>query len=213
MNSKMKKYFSLIVLLIAVVVMPVVAFGQRQRVYDHRAYYFDKAKELNELYQLATTAANDRESYQRDFFNRFPNNFSDLAALYGFRNDIPALLYEEYQAHFNELFDHAAVSDTLLYEKLMRIAIDGHWDGDAINYFQHKLRDKTENNTELMVYLLSGLPQAKVVSFWTFYLDGAHPTKQIPERLKKIKAMNPHVYESLVMAHKKLAQDWNTHWR
>jgi hypothetical protein len=98
---------------------------------------------------------------------------------------------------FNEL---NTINDTLYYRKIVSVAIDGHWDGDAVNFFQHGLRNKVLNNPALIVHVLKGMSNGRIQSFWYFYFDGAHPKKQIAEPLQKIRFINNKIYDLMIKA-------------
>lgn len=169
-----------------------------------------KAKKLKQLYLLATATSQDmRNIYTEKFFNEFPDSFKELNSLYGYENDTPSILYYEAENHIIKLFNNInTINDTLYYKKVINIAIGGHWDADAINYFQHGLNDRAEKKPELIVYLLKQMEIKAIKSFWYFYFDGPHPKEQISDSLKKIKSIDIGIYNVMIEMHNKVLADF-----
>jgi hypothetical protein len=164
-----------------------------------------KAKQLKKLYLLSTASSNDtRYIYQEQFFKEFPNTFDQLLELYGYneKKSTPNILYYEAPNHILKLFNGLSnINDTLYYRKIIQISIGGHWDVDAVNYFQNGLRERVLNKPELTVSVLRHMPVDKTRSFWYFYFDGAHPKKQIPEQLLRIKSIDNKIYDLMLEVH------------
>jgi hypothetical protein len=164
-----------------------------------------KAKRLNELYTLSTGSSSKTQIYRKQFFDLFPNSFKELNDLYGYNNGVEAPLYNQVEKHIFELFNNLNnINDTLYYKKIVSIAIGGHWDADAVNAFQEGLRKRVLSKPDLIVYLLKEIPVKKIKSFWYFYFDGVHPSKQIAEPLLKIKRNNLNIYNLMVEAHEEV---------
>ncbi len=162
-----------------------------------------KAKHLRELYKLSINSSSKTQIYRKQFFDLFPNSFKELNDLYGYNNCIEAPLYSQVKNHIFELFNNLNnINDTLYYKKIVSIAIGGHWDADAVDAFQEGLRKRVLRKQDLVVYLLNELPDKKIKSFWYFYFDGVHPSKQIAEPLLKIKENNLKIYNLMIEAHK-----------
>ncbi len=161
-----------------------------------------KAKHLQELYMLSTSSSSKTHFYRKQFFNLFPNSFKKLNDLYGYNNGIEAPLYNQVEKHILELFNNLNnINDTLYYKKIVSIAIGGHWDADAVEAFQEGLRKRVLSKPNLVVYLLNEIPDEKIKSFWYFYFDGVHPSKQIAEPLLKIRTNNLKIYNLMIEAH------------
>jgi len=163
-----------------------------------------KAKQLKRLYLLSTASSKEVSyNYREQFFKEFPNTFNQLLKLYGYdnKNSKPNILYYEAPNHILKLFNNLSeVNDTLYYRKIIQISIGGRWDADAVNYFQNGLRHRILDNPELAVYVLKHTPHDKVKSFWYFYFDGAHPKKEIPEQLKRIRSIDSEIYNLMIVA-------------
>lgn len=164
-----------------------------------------KAIKLKQLYILSSTGSSEvSDNYKMQFFDAFPNTFKQLDELYGDNLDAhnkPAPLNDRAEQHILDLFNHLnCINDTLYYRKIILIANGGHWDGDAINFFQHGLRNKVLNDPGLVVYILKDMPDNRIRSFWFFYFDGVHPEEQIPKQLQKIKSINNRIYNLMIEA-------------
>ena len=163
-----------------------------------------KAKKLRRLYLLATNSSNAK-MYQRQFFNEFPNTFREFDQLYGYNDKTSkgAILYKDAEKHLLGLFNNLkSINDTLYYRKIVNIAIGGTWEADAVNFFQYGLINRMESKPGLIVFFLRRMNEKKVKSFWHFYFDEPHPQKDIPDALKRIKALNKNIYRLMVKAHK-----------
>jgi hypothetical protein len=167
------------------------------------AHYISvKASNLNRLYKLSTSGTqNQKNEAQLSFFNEFPNSFKELSDLYGYPNDKPAVLYKEYVQHIGLFNKLSIVNKTSYYNKIIKIAIGGRWDADAIGDFQQGLNNRVENNPELTVSILKTLDDNTVKSFWYFYFDGPHPAESISSQLKTIKVINNHIYQLMIVTH------------
>jgi len=165
-----------------------------------------KAKKLKQLYLLSTSSsAGVKEEYHQQFFDAFPNSFNEFNEIYGYVNNKPAILYFEADKHIIELFNKLRnINDTLYFKKLISIAIGGHWDADAVNYFQNGLKNRVINNPELTIYVLKNRSKKDIKSFWYFFFDGAHPKTQIPEHLKNIKSLDLEIYNIMIETQKQV---------
>lgn len=194
--------------LLIILILNMSPYANAQSVLVPKHYSHDslivKAKKLKQLYMLSRSSSVDLGNiYKEKFFNEFPNTFKELNELYGDDFDIhhkPAILIDQAEQHITLFTELNTIDDTLYYRKIISIAIDGHWDGDAVNFFQHGLRNKVLNNPALTVHILKNLTDDKIKSFWYFYFDGAHPQKQIPEQLRKIKLINNRICNLMVKA-------------
>ncbi len=165
--------------------------------------FFEKATKLKQLYVKATSSV--RNSYRLEFFSEFPNSFSELNKLYGYTNDKAGPLYEFSNKHIYELFNNLKdIPDTLYYNKIIRIAIGGHWDADGIDAFQDGLRTHVLNNLDLTLEILEKYSDRNIESFWFFYFDGPHPSSQIDDRLQTLKDKDSKIYKLMISAHKKV---------
>jgi hypothetical protein len=116
----------------------------------------------------------DSIKYQRLFFASFPDNFTDLNGIFGDdtrENDTKfhgAPLYDGYE-YISFFFDLKTIPKKDFYKKIINIAIGGHWDADAVNYFQHGLHRKVLQNTKLTFDLLKVKRDNEIKSFFFFF--------------------------------------------
>jgi hypothetical protein len=165
-----------------------------------------RATKLKQFYLLSKSSLVDvSDNYKKQFFDCFPNTFKELDELYGDHYDADhksALLNDQAERHIADLFNNLNnINDTLYYRKIVSIAICGHWDADAINFFQHGLRNKVLSNPALIVLVLKGLSNDKIQSFWYFYFDGPIVKKQIVEPLQKVKTIDSKIYDLMIKGH------------
>ena len=167
-----------------------------------------KATILMELYDKSR---NNEDSlfYQDLFFHEFPNTFSQLDSLYGYKENKPAILYYEAVDHIFYLFNNLkSIDEIAYYNKIIGIAFDGHWDADAINYFQNGLRTRVKSKPELIFELLRSKNDDQIIGFYYFFFHGVHPRwKKIPSFLSIYKTQYPDIYRLLEMGFKNALND------
>jgi hypothetical protein len=154
-----------------------------------------------------------REQYFNDakqqFFYSFPSNFKDLNRLYGYNEPQKGPLYDDALNHIAFFFRKPEViKDTIFYKKIIGISIGGHWEGDAINYFQRELRDKVLAKPNLVLYLLKGKQDKQILSFWRFYFDEPQPVSKIPDNLLFIKHADKSIYQLMEKSLKEVQVSW-----
>ncbi|HEY9533071.1 MAG TPA: hypothetical protein VIQ77_00980 [Mucilaginibacter sp.] len=165
-----------------------------------------KALKIKQLYVLSTASSKDEcYYYQLQFFDAFPDSFKQLNKLYADKDGPLSSVAHEHIYLFNGLNN---INDTLYYKKIISIGIGGHWDADAIDFFQQGLRNKILGNPELTATILKNLSTKKILSFWRFYFDGPHPKKQLQEPLQRMKFINNKIYNLMVQAQTVVLKDW-----
>lgn len=175
-----------------------------------------KAEKLKDLYSGTITAkdAQTRQTFELAFFQEFPENFRDLAALYGFENDEPAILYDESYKHIHELYNNlTSINDTAYLTKGIAIAVNGRWDADGINIFQEGLTQRIIRQKELTVFLLMQMQPEQVRSFWYFIFDGPHPDKQFKTNsgLREFEIIDKNIYSIMMEAYVQALADSEPH--
>lgn len=206
----LKKLHGLLVVVLIVPALFSSCYAQTAKTRGSNDSIQLKAQKLKELYFKATNSPGISDMYKHQFFDAFPNTFNALNRLYGDTGDTIAILSGEALNHINYLFNDIGgiVTDTIYYRKIISIAMGGHWDADAINYFQHELREYVLAKPELVAYLLKKMPDKQIQSFWYFYFDEPIPQKAIPEKLSVIKEADTHMYSLMEATLKEVQQSW-----
>lgn len=164
-----------------------------------------KVNNLKKYYDYSFYSS-DSLKYQTLFFHEFPNSFFEFNRLYGF-SDSAHVLYYESEKHLNRLFTLTKIDQNDYYNKLINLAIDGHWDADAINMLQNGIRSKVFSNTNLTVQLLKMKNEQEIYSFWKFFFDEPHPEEKIAIRLQPIAINYPEMYRVIVKAHEEVLKE------
>jgi len=174
--------------------LPLFAFSQNTK-------YNDTAKKLTDYF--AKVHGQDSAKYQKLFFTAFPDNFTDLNGVYGFNSNINDTAYHgaplyDGQEHIFFLFELTTIPEKDFYQKILNIAIGGHWDADAVNYFQHGLDNKVLQNPKLTIDLLKVKSDSEIKSFFFFFFHGIHPRyENIPGELHTMKIYDSRIYKLL----------------
>jgi hypothetical protein len=208
-DRKMKHFSFIVVTVVLSLVSCKNCPAQRNRNLANDSI-IKKAQQLKELCIKSSGPNGGNEYFQQIFFDNFPNTYNELIQLYGYNNDTPAILYNYVEQHIVNMFNELhSVNDTLYFNKLTSISINGHWDADAVNAFQEGLRQRVLDNPELVIYVLRKNHIHNIESFWHFYFDGPHPKKNIDERLSVIKEKDPEMYSVILKAHNDIVVDWD----
>ncbi len=127
-------------------------------------------------------------------FEIYPGSFESFSAIYGWDHKVnkPQPLYDVGCEHVH-LFERLEIPDTLHFQKMIRIAINGNWDADAVTCFQMMIDRKLRQRTDLMLHLLDNLSDIELKSFWFFFFDGPHPDRQIDDAISQAAANYPRV--------------------
>lgn len=133
----------------------------------------NKSKQLKIFFDKGfVNKGKDSSTYQKLFFNAFPANFSLLNTLYGYDDKKgPGYLSTNALEHIDKLFTVKAVSSEEKAKKFVRIAINGTWDSDGINFFQNNLQRFVVNNFAPFLSELNKHTDSEVESVWKFYFD------------------------------------------
>ena len=153
-----------------------------------------KAEKLK-LYYKNSVKGPDTLRYQALFFKEFPEKFLYFQDLYGFKDTTVNILYHEAPEHL-DLFNRInCVEDTLYYEKIINLAMNGKWEVDAVNYFQSGLRENFEKKPALAFTILSRKIDADIRNFWFFYFGARFPANmEIPLKFAPMEKDYPRVY-------------------
>lgn len=149
----------------------------------------------------------DSLTYQKLFFNNFPGSFLAFDALFGYKDETGAApLYKEANQYIDRLFFTKAVNTTEKAKKVIKIAVNGEWDADAISHFQHQLQEFTVNNFTLFLKELNKLgSKEQIESVWQFCFDveSSGYRKRYYETLHDKLGQNQGMIDVLYSAYKK----------
>ena len=144
---------------------------------------------------------------QKKYFELFPNSFEDFLKMFGFENGKEAPLYDGFE-YVEALFAIDSISESRQMKKWINISIDGYWEADAVNYFQHNLRPIVLNKTDLAYDLLIKCTDEEIESFFYFFFNEIHPQyENVPKELEKFKNMDEKFYNLLLVGHKRALND------
>ena len=181
-------------LLALTIFIPLFTVGQNTK-------YNETVNKLTDYF--SKVHGQDSIKYQKLFFATFPDNFIDLNAVYGFNSKIHdnvyhgAPLYDGYE-HISFLFDLTTIPEKEFYQKILNIAIGGHWNADAVNYFQDGLHRKVLQNPKLAFDLLKVKNDSEIKSIFFFFFHGIHPPyENIPVELQAMKTYDSRIYKIL----------------
>ena len=145
----------------------------------------DSVQTLKQSYKNLETE-NSKEN-QVHYLKAFPDNFSEFNKVFGF-DEKPAPLYNESYDYIQKIFDLDKISKEEKFNKWINISINGKWDADAVNYFQHRLIEKVLQNIDLTHRILKERTDEEIESFFIFFFDGPHPKKEVPKEFESLKS-------------------------
>mgnify|MGYP000141446527 CR=1 FL=1 len=144
---------------------------------------------------------------QREFFNLFPSSFQSFNNTFGFKNGTAAPLYDGHE-YISQFFSLDSIDQRKQLNKWINISIDGHWDADAVNYFQMYLRLRVFQNLDLTFKLLKERPEKEIKSFFYFFFNEIHPQYEtIPKEFEILKNSDNELYILILEGHKLAIQD------
>jgi hypothetical protein len=166
-----------------------------------------KAQLLTEYYKQAIQYPDSCE-IQRKFFSVFPESFKELQSLYGYDEE-PAILYDSNYEHIENLFNKLiCISKEEYYLKLIRIGIGGHWDADAVFWFQNQLRNKVLEDPRFTTEILREFQDNEIESFFYFFFSDIHPKWEIiPNELQVIQNYDKHIFDLMKEGFEKAIED------
>ena len=112
----------------------------------------------------------------KHYLEQFPINFEQLNGYFGWDSDNnkPQELYDESYAYIDYWFKLLNSDKYKVYEKkIVKICTNGHWEADAIGYFQMKSRSYIKENQEYN--LLNDLKDNVAKSVLFFLFDSPQP--------------------------------------
>ena len=150
----------------------------------------------------------NNQTNQQRYFDLFPNSFEKFEQVFGFEKGKKAPLYDNSIEYIRTLFALDSISQSSQITKWIDISIGGHWDADAVNYFQHFLRTRTLKNVDLTYKLLKDRPDKEVESFFYFFFNEIHPQfETIPKEFEMLKNRDKAFYNLLEKGHHQAIED------
>lgn len=110
------------------------------------------------------------------FLEQFPSDFYQLVEYFGWydENAQPNGLYEESYGYIDYFFDLLYMERHKEFEdKMLRIAENGRWQADGVNYFQDKVLEYIKDKERYSLIDRLSTDEAKSVLFFLF--DGPYP--------------------------------------
>jgi|GEM_PF-895032 len=149
--------------------------------------------------------------YKTAFLKLFPHSFSLFNSIYGYDDETgPRLLYYEAEYHTDLFFKLESINQYAFIKKVIDISINGHWEADAISYFQMGLQESLLEKPDTYYSILSSYTEAEIASFWHFFFDGPHPENYndlFKELYAKGYTLNKNIAELMQKAYFKLLSE------
>lgn len=165
--------------------------------------------EIEKLKAALTELQNENTvENQRKYFELFPDTFESFEKTFGFKDNTAAPLYSNSHIYIQQFFSLDNIPKKERFEKWINIAIGGHWDADAINYFQHDLRPRILKDTELAYNCLKQRTDNEIESFFYFFFHSIHPVyKTVPSEFEIFKTRDNKFYNLIVAGHTEAIED------
>jgi hypothetical protein len=145
-----------------------------QEISDNQALRdYSKIDAINAIEKLKRAFKDKNEVL---FLEKFPSDFYQFMEYFGWydENAQPNELYEESYAYIDYFFDLLLKEQHKKLEvKMIRIAYNGRWQEDGVNYFQDKTLDYIKNEKRHEIINTLSYDEAQSVLFFLF--DGPHP--------------------------------------
>ena len=144
---------------------------------------------------------------QNTFFDLFPNSFESFKNTFGFEDGKEAPLYDGFD-YVQAFFQLDSIKENRQIDKWIDISINGQWEADAVNYFQHNLRPRIFKNIDLTYELLKKRTDIEIISFFYFFFNEIHPQyESIPSEFEKIGHRDKKFYELIRTGHKRAIKE------
>lgn len=151
---------------------------------------------------LSKQLLSDYQTKNEDqFLKDFPSNYKEFINLFGFNlsNQDNKNLYEKSHDLIEFFFTikRPGVKEEVTI-KIFSIAKDAIWEADAVNHFQHGLREVIKKKPDYLCELLQGRQTLDALNFSKFYFSGLYPSKTMPDELLILQNKCPVAYESMI---------------
>ncbi len=160
--------------------------------------------------QMDMPSSNRRaETWQRQYFDRFPGTFDDFDAIFGWNwtggldgSGRGGPLYSDSIEYIDAFFSLSAIPRREFDEKLISLCIGGHWDADAVNYLKHYMTDLFTSRARAV---LRDREDQEVKAFFIFYFDSAQRVfhedakpPEIPPNFLEWETAEPRLYRLIL---------------
>lgn len=157
----------------------------------------------------------DSKKYQLNFYDYFPNDWKTFMIFFGSDTAYSKFLENDYKMYFDKIrlffnrLNH--ISNKKIIEKAINIGVNGKWEADGVNIFQHGLKPFVKDNLDLCFRNLNKRKAEEVKSFFYFFFDGPHPPENTPEEFEKMKDEYSQVYKLMKEGHQKVLDETDEH--
>ncbi len=171
-----KKNFLILILLL----VPLHSYANQN--------YFSLRDDVSCLKGNFEGAQNKVKESELMFFDCFPKDFRKYAMIFGLGG---GGVDNNYGKLYNESYDYVMLYFEISkkykkYSSIFSIAINGHWEADAVNVYQHELKEFISDNPKVSYDELSRFDDKNLFSFWFFYFDGPIHPKALPREILNI---------------------------
>lgn len=163
---------------------------------------------LNDAYQGAVKGNTDDVAA---FLQCFPKTFYLFRATFasgdGYHHR-SAIYDAEIAYAYIQLF-FSLNSEQSNYLPLFKIALNGHWEVDAVNYYKQALVAFMEEEPELAAGTLEKLDEKQRSSFWFFYFDGPVFSNSMPKEVKALEVFSQDMFDEAKSVHLYFKETFN----
>lgn len=143
-------------------------------------------KEIVEAYNQLSL--NPSLENQFAYFKAFPSTFEKFNQLFGYKETGTNVefgpLYKVYSSFIQAFFDLPDIGVNSFLEKVISISIGGKWQADAVNMFQHNMREVVLQYHDLAVPILLKRSDKEIEAFYFFFFHSIHLRyKTVPTEL------------------------------
>lgn len=151
---------------------------------------------LNTSYRELTNHPNTLQR-QQDFFEAFPNNWSEFSSLYQYmpHDGYDLTMYHLAPYQIDALWSRVTLlKDSVYCRKLVNIAIGAQLDADAPSYFQDLLHKVVWKRMDGMLNAISKLCRGHQMQFWQFYWSNIVKSDKLETEYRRLHQLNADKY-------------------
>lgn len=163
----------------------------------------DKVSLLKDYYAKGYKQTNkDSLLYRKLFYKEFPSTFQELYTIYYWneKTNKEAPLYFQANDHIHSFFYRSGMPLDSVLSKSIHIALGGHWEADAIGYFQVQLQEMVSKHMAKAIAVLNKKNDRQIKSFWFFYFDEPVTNKALFNKMQKVKDLDNRIYKLMTIA-------------